>query len=389
MEGLVELALTLAAEFHRDVPSDNGGGEPVAIPQLVESAAVDKKGAPIGSLVAGMTWAILHPQDRKPYGKLDQDVRLAARIFEACDEFDDVVECAAYERTPIPQSIAEFLRDADARIDSRIAAVLREIGAPKTSLSLTGKLPVMPAAAGRLLKKSAEDTSVFDLESIAGSDPVLAGRLLSAANSAFFGFTSEVRDLKQAILRLGVPLSRKALMDAAFGPLFASSTLAELWKHSKLVAATAHELAGECGYDQEVAYVAGLLHDIGRLVMHRCPQDDKVKEVDFLVSGFPRVYAETLVYGTDHATIGGQLLKAWGLPADIVDSVANHHSPEKTDSILAAILYLAEDDATIDAMASENLSPGIRRAVAMETTGIEEMPGTRISRESEIFALTA
>jgi putative nucleotidyltransferase with HDIG domain len=177
-------------------------------------------------------------------------------------------------------------------------------------------------------------------------------------------------------------------MDASFGPLFASGTLAELWRHSKLVAATAHELAAECGYAQEVAYVAGLLHDIGRLVIQRCPPAMHADEADRIASGFPQVYAETLVYGTDHAIAGGELLKKWRLPAEIVDAVAGHHCPESTASALAAILYLAEDEVAIDALAYENLSPGMRRSIAMEIAGISEFFGRRINRQSAIFALT-
>lgn len=378
IEGLVEFALALAASVHTDRPSAISGSHLVA----------DGKDASFVTLVVGMAEAILHPRRGKSHGKLDRDVELGAQILEACDEFDEAVEFASYDGTSIRAAIDAFLADAAPRFDSRIARALREITSPRVGPTLSGQLPVLPAAAAKLMRTSAEGVSVFELESIAGSDPVLAGRLLAASNSAFFGFTSEIRNLRQAILRLGVPFARKVLMDAALGPLFASSTLVELWRHSRLVAATAHELAGECGCDQEVAYVAGLLHDIGRLVIHRCPQEMRVDEVDRFASGFPRTYAETLVYGTDHATIGGELLKDWGLPSEIVDAVALHHCPERTDSPLAAILYLAEDEVAIDAAASENLSPGMRRAIAIEVAGVDELSGTQINLQSAIFALT-
>jgi len=177
-------------------------------------------------------------------------------------------------------------------------------------------------------------------------------------------------------------------MDASFGPLFASSTLAELWRHSQLVAATAHELAGECAYDQEVAYVAGLLHDIGRLVIARYPSGMHADETDRIAAGFPRVYAETFVYGADHASIGSELLTKWRLPAEIIDAVACHHCPEITEAVLASILYLAEDEVAIDTRTQENLSAGMRRAAAMEITGVSESSGRRINRQSAIFALT-
>jgi putative nucleotidyltransferase with HDIG domain len=245
----------------------------------------------------------------------------------------------------------------------------------------------LPAAAAKLMRTSVEDVSAFELESIAASDPVLAGRLLGVSNSAFFGPASGIRHLRQAILRRGVPFARKVLLEACFGPIFASSTLAELWKHSRLVAANAHELAVECGFDSEVAYVAGLLHDIGRLVMLGCAPEIQADEAGRLAAGFPLVYVETLIYGTDHATVGRELLSRWSLSSEIVEAVAFHHCPERTDSTLAAILFLADDDSLSGASTSENLSPGMRRARAIQIMGINGFSLDRINRDSAIFSL--
>lgn len=377
VEPLVEIALTLAARTHIDRPVEKPEGH---------GLACDKDS--LTSLVVDMAEAILNPRQAGTHRKLDKQLQLSSRIFEACDEFDEAVEFAAYGRTSMRVAIDEFFSEAEHRLGSRIAGALRLITSPNVRPALSSQLPVLPAAAMKLMRTSSESTSVLELESIASSDPVLAGRLLAASNSAFFGLASEIRNLRHAIQRLGVPLSRKILMDAAFGPLFASKTLADLWKHSRLVAATAHELAGACGYDQEVAYVAGLLHDIGRLVMTRCPAEMHADEADRIASGFPRTYAETLVYGRDHATAGGELLKEWRLPAEIVDAVAGHHSPESAETVLAAILCLAEDEAATDALSSESLSPGMRRSVAIEITGVSDFDGRRIDRRSAIFALT-
>src|SRR5262249_22099416 len=139
----------------------------------------------------------------------------------------------------------------------------------------------------------------------------------------------------------------------------------------------AYELASECGYDQEVAYVAGLVHDIGRLATQRCPGPVRIMENDWCASGFPLVYAETMVYGTDHAALGAELLSNWNMPAEIIEAVAFHHNPEETTSTLAGILNLAEESA-LDALPAtvngsderENLWSGMRRAAAERLTGI-------------------
>jgi putative nucleotidyltransferase with HDIG domain len=160
-----------------------------------------------------------------------------------------------------------------------------------------------------------------------------------------------------------------------------------LWKHSKTVAALAHELAVECSYNPEVAYAAGLLHDIGRLAIGQAGAEVRAEEERLLDSGFPLTYAETLLYGSDHAVLGGDLLEIWNLPPEIVEAVRFHHRPEQTESMLAGILYMAEEEAVDDAHELENLSPGMRRHSAAQLTGIRDLPADVALRQSPIFAL--
>jgi putative nucleotidyltransferase with HDIG domain len=266
---------------------------------------------------------------------------------------------------------------------------LRRVIQPKWVPIFDSSLPVLPSAAAKLMRATSEAVSVSELEAIAASDPVLAGRLLGAANSALFGRHSEILDLRQAILRLGIPHARKALLAACFDHLFASRPLADIWRRSRLIAATAYELAGLCDFDQDLAYVAGLLHDIGRLLIHRCPAEGRIDEEALLGAGFPLVYAEAIVYGDDHATLGGELLKAWNLPSAIIEAITLHHSPERSDSVLTGILYIAEQDCTAERDQSKNLSAGMRLAAAVQTTGINGETQASIDRESPIFALAS
>jgi putative nucleotidyltransferase with HDIG domain len=352
---------------------------PPAIPRSVEA------------VFAEMAGAILSPETILPGKPRDPDLELAANILKASDEFDEAIEFTAYDRTSIPSAIADFFKDAALRFDARVLHALRQITTAKMRLAIPAQLPVLPAATlqlMRMMRTSAETVSVSEVEAIAASDPVLAGRLLCAANSVLFGSRSEISSLRQAVLRLGVPYARKALLAGCCGTLFASASLAKLWNHSKLVAATAHEIAAECGYDQEIAYVAGLLHDVGRIITERCPPKIKVEEHSLLAAGFPLMYAETLMYGTDHAALGADLLKTWQLPFELIDAVGFHHRPESTDSALAGILCLAEFSVATD-MPPECLSTNMRSAAACRNAGLRQFSPHKIDRQSAILAIAS
>jgi putative nucleotidyltransferase with HDIG domain len=356
------VALVLAATVHDDEfwiarRSQGSPERPKAINPAFES------------MVAGMAETILLRRQGPPAKPLTPSLELAARILEACDGLDEAIEFAALDRMSIPDAIAEFFADVGPQFDQRLVDALRQITCARPFPALSDALPVLPAAAVELLRSS-DHASATDLESIVAADPVLTTKLVGLANSALFGSSSEVTDLNHAIMRLGVPFARKVLLADCFGHVFASSELSALWKHSKMVAVHAHELAAECGYDQDIAYVAGIVHDVGSLVIQSFPAAARLEEAGLRSAGFPQVYAEFLVYGTDHAALGSMLLKKWDLPSGIVEAVALQHSTETADSVLAGILNIAEDDALADGAPSEALWRGLRRAIAGEMTGI-------------------
>jgi len=100
--------------------------------------------------------------------------QVTADLLFACRDLDNAMEFAAYEGTSLPSAIAGFLGDADAIYDPAITAALRRLAIPCFRPDLTAQLPVLPAAASKLMRISADDASVADLEKIAASDPVLA-----------------------------------------------------------------------------------------------------------------------------------------------------------------------------------------------------------------------
>jgi putative nucleotidyltransferase with HDIG domain len=308
-------------------------------------------------------------------------------ILEACNALDEAVEFAAFERTSIAGAIADFQRDTAPAFRRAVREALQQ-GTAQVPVSHYGPLPVMPKAASQLMRTSNETASPAQLRQIAGSDPVLCGRLLHVANSARFGGREPVTGVAEAAARLGVPMARKVLLAACFAPLFASKPLQEIWKHSQMVADAAAEAARRISLDPGLAYTAGLLHDIGRLVFAAGPTNCQVKLQQWIDDGFPLVYAETLTYRKDHARAGADLLHSWNLPPAIVEAVEYHHCPEKNDSALASLLFLAEEwSRREENAASECLNATMRRSFAEERSGLNLDAFTRPEGYAEYFAL--
>lgn len=310
-------------------------------------------------------------------------------VLESCKAFDEAMEFAAFDRVSMADAIAEFYREVAPAFPNEIREALIRATAPAAGVALPDSLPVMPKAAIQLMRTSDETASPAQLHRIVSSDPVLCGRLLQVANSARFGAREPVLCVVDAAARLGVPLARKVLLAACFAPLFASKPLQDLWKHSQTVAEAASEAARRVSFDPDLAYAAGLLHDIGRLVLKTGSAASRSKILEWLDDGLPLVYAETLTYGKDHAQVGGDLLRAWNLPGEIVSAVENHHRPEETDSVLPSLLFIAEEwcrrDTNTD---SECLNTNMRLAFAERRSGVALDMLTQPEMYAELTVLT-
>jgi putative nucleotidyltransferase with HDIG domain len=312
---------------------------------------------------------------------------LAGDILRICDALDQAVEFAVYESRMANAVLDEFFDDGHPW-PPEVFAALRSQVQPEGKVTRSKSLPVLPAATSALLRTDPETVSPAELAALAERDPVLSGRLLGLANSAAFGPQLEIRTLLDAILRIGVPMTHKALIAATLGPLFASGSLRALWRHSCEVAAIAHELAPECGCEPHQAWLAGLMHDIGRLAFVSGSAAACRREESWLGDGFPLSYTETIVWGIDHAQAGADLLASWNVPAAFVEAVRHHAAPELSGSALSALLYLAENASRIRSYPVD-LASDYRNSKALFTTGLAPSALASIRREAPVFALAS
>ncbi len=220
-------------------------------------------------------------------------------------------------------------------------------------LAKVDEIPPLPHVVIKALKALNDPkSSSSDVAKIISQDEGLTAKILKLANSAYYGFPRSIGTLSEAITILGYK-TIKSIIYAAAAHGHLSGELkgyaldrGELWKHSLGVAVVSREVAKMVKYkDAEQAFVAGLLHDIGKIVLNQFVRFGFtliMKKVE--VEKVPFHEAEKDILGFDHTDIGGKIAEKWNLPKELVDSISHHHSPEKAevDLRLTSIVHVSD-----------------------------------------------
>lgn len=198
------------------------------------------------------------------------------------------------------------------------------------------------------------DADYDEVIAIVGRDPVLTAKVLRQCNSARYGLARRVASLKQAVGHLGFVEIHRIVMRLGFGPAIGAElpgydmAAGELWQHSRAAAHTAPQVSRFSriqGVDASVAYTAGLLHDIGKVVIGQALDADARSRIQHLVdreSASVR-QAEKEVLGCDHTEVGACLLRQWKIPELLVEAVAGHHAPRAAAGTrLSAVVHVAD-----------------------------------------------
>ncbi len=202
-------------------------------------------------------------------------------------------------------------------------------------------VPMVPAVAREVLDFSTDpDVAPKRITSVVSKDPVLATRVLQLANSAFSASAVKITSIDNAVVRMGTTSVRNVVTAVCVASILADkgaygSGGRQLVDHGIGTAYLAWLLADASGGARDEAFVCGLLHDIGKLLIqqlaHR-PQSGIKK---------PSASEVSAVMAARHADLGGQLLKSWRLPTPLYDAVTLHHSPDQAPTSAAGIAYAA------------------------------------------------
>ncbi|MBN1810068.1 MAG: HDOD domain-containing protein [Planctomycetes bacterium] len=259
----------------------------------------------------------------------------------------------------------------------------------------TDSLPAAPSVLMELDQMlESSHPRIATIAAIVAKDASIAARILNVVNaSEYFDGHEETWDIRQAVAMLGVEEVRRLVsalsVVSAFPTTLDHVDYRDFWRHSIGVAGAARLLAvysySGLAVDPEEAYTAGLMHDVGWLLLECCLPDiaDGIMRMS-LGESMPRLKAERALMGTDHGDIGGMLLERWHQRPEIVEGVAWHHDPgsaEKHGRGLAAIVHLGDRICIAGRVgdSGEGISGG-PSASEMEAVGI---PVSKCSRMME------
>jgi HD-like signal output (HDOD) protein len=198
-----------------------------------------------------------------------------------------------------------------------------------------GEVATMPAAAQKVLRLTADDKADHErLRDAIQGDPVLVARILRRLNSSYYALSHKISSIKTAITLLGTREIRNLALTVFASKLFEPNSShgryrrENLWTHSVGVAVASRLVARVCGKSVgDEAYIAGLLHDLGLILLDQTLQRHFHKVVDSIDEATPTHVVESRILSFDHATLGGFVARRWNFPDPVVDAITFHHQP--------------------------------------------------------------
>jgi putative nucleotidyltransferase with HDIG domain len=241
------------------------------------------------------------------------------------------------------------------------------------------ELPSLPVVVLELLSSmDQDDTDVHVLAQKIELDQGLAAKTLRIANSSFYGMQSKVTSIPQAVSVLGFHSIRTVVtacaLTGSFAPVSGGFDFQAFWRHSLATAIAARLLAPHLGVNPETAFTAGLLHDLGTLVLvTRFPAEHALVRSYRQAHDCQMAEAELAVIGIDHAQVGSALAAYWKFPEAIQQAVADHHAIDRLEAgglplavHMANAVALALDLAGVDDALVPPLSPAGWRSIALD-----------------------
>lgn len=221
----------------------------------------------------------------------------------------------------------------------------------------TVELPTIPDVLLNLNKVIADpDASSVNVADVVSKDPAIATNVLRLVNSAYFGLSVRVSAVSTAVSIMGFRMTKKVALKAAVFSVFGKKKEkmphfdpGSFWQHSIFTGVAARAIGRASSRfadaDAEDLYICGLLHDIGKIILHETVPDRYAEMLAQAAStGRPELEVESDVLGFTHADVGSVLAIKWLLPEDLTIAIRYHHSPgqDPFHQSLSSLIHLAD-----------------------------------------------
>jgi HD-like signal output (HDOD) protein/CheY-like chemotaxis protein len=273
----------------------------------------------------------------------------------------------------------ETIRAAIARASAFNASVKSE--QIKRLVVEMDKIPSVPAVYSEMVEKlKREDVSIDEIGSVISKDLAITAKLLKLVNSAFFGLCRQVASPSEAAAYLGIDTMKALVLGVnAFerfeGTRIQGLAIEKLWAHSLEVAGASRRIIESANVPRiylDESFVAGMLHDIGKVVFAiNLPSEYGQALARAQAEQVPLYRVEEEIFGANHADVAGYVLSLWGLPSRVVEAITFHHDPEisaATGLNPATAVHLA--NAIVHHKNSPGYSKQVLRKDFLETIGI-------------------
>ncbi len=217
---------------------------------------------------------------------------------------------------------------------------------------MTTDILALPHMVDEILEiTSGKNSSAADLTAIIETDPALTTRILSIANSPYYGFVKKISTISHAVVVLGFQEIQNIALGMSVVQLFdrrGSEFTEKLWRHSFAVGVGTRMMAKYFNLNQDGKYfVGGLLHDVGKIFLSQYLTEvfrEMISAMEKEENKRTYHVLEEEFFGISHAEVGGRLMDSWMFPQDISDAVRFHHEPSRigVDSLFAACIHIAD-----------------------------------------------
>jgi putative nucleotidyltransferase with HDIG domain len=249
-------------------------------------------------------------------------------------------------------------------------------------------IPTLPTVLNQIIQTlDAPDSSAAELEKIVRNDQAITTKLLAVANSSYYGFRHQITTVRHAVVAVGFNEVRNvclglSLMGFLHPSTFSDREMAEqLWLHSLAASEAARILATRTkACEPAQAFTAGLLHDIGKVVMAAFAPDQMRSLQDYIAKEDCSFWEAEYALNLSHEAVGRELAKHWDLPPVLAQVIGSHHSlePDTEELPLVALIntadYLARDLAIGDSGNCDEprLHPFALKGLRSELSVVEE-----------------